>query len=286
MAWRELAAGRFDATSDLCRRALDIERTRGLPPAWQPRRNGFVAAFFNGRIDDADRIADEWCASAADGDVPARAVYARASRVLVRMMLDDATVGAEARDVVAEARAIGNPSVLAQALFSRSTVLGESEPESALDLLDESVALARSVDNIHVPAIALVREASLRARHGDPLASLDPFQSAIDHWYRLGNWTNLWFTLGYLGELMVRLDRPHTAAVIQSALSTQGEQLLLPADGIDEHLSSLATRLGADYEPAVDEGRRLSIDELVSYASQAISALEVEITQAADQATV
>ena len=201
-------------------------------------------------------------------------------------MLDEATVGAEAHEVVARARTIGNPSVLAHALFSQSTAVGEAEPEAALALLDESVALARSVENIHVPAIALVREASLRARHGDPLAALDPFQSAIDHWYRLGNWTNLWFTLGYLGELMVRLDRPWTAAVIQSALSNQGEQLLLPADGVEEHLSSLATRLGADYESAVEEGRRLSVEELVSYASQAIASLEVETAEVADQATV
>jgi predicted ATPase/class 3 adenylate cyclase len=284
VAWRELAAGRFDDTSALCERALEVERALGAPPAWQPRRNRFVAAFFNGRVDDARRFADEWCRVTADGERSALAVDARASRVLVQLAMADPDVVTDAEAVLAEARSIGNPSVLCQALFSLATVLGESEPEAALALLDESVSLARAVDNNHLPAIALVQQASLRARHGDPMDALHPFQMAIDHWYQLGNWSNLWFTLGYLGELMIRLDRPRTAAVIQSALTTQGEQLLLQADVIEETLSGLRAQLGADYRSAVEEGANLSVPQLVSYASQAIAALEAESIEAEAEA--
>jgi predicted ATPase/class 3 adenylate cyclase len=286
VAWRELATGRFDATGDLCERALEAERTLGSPPAWPPRRNRFVAAFFNGRLEEARRYADEWCEVTAAGDRPAHAAYARASRVLVRLALGDDEAVVEAGAVVDEARAIANPSVLGQALFSLATAVGESEPETAIGLLDESVALARSVGNVHLPAIALVRGASLRARHGDPVEALAPFQSAIDHWYQLGNWSNLWFTLAYLGELMIRLDRPRTVAVMHSALAAQGEQLLLQADILDAHLSVLRAQLGADYDAAVEEGRRMSVGELVSYATQAIAAVEAERSGAAAQPTV
>ena len=50
--------------------------------------------------------------------------------------------------------------------------------------------------------------------------------------------------------------------------------------------NGVVKRLGADYESAVEEGRRLSVEELVSYASQAIAALEVETAEVADQAMV
>jgi len=60
------------------------------------------------------------------------------------------------------------------------------------------VGLAGDVQNFWWYGIALMEAAATRAVHGDPAAAAQLFDDVLDHWGRVGDWTQPWLSLRYV----------------------------------------------------------------------------------------
>ncbi|MGZ4481604.1 MAG: hypothetical protein ACXVY5_05315, partial [Gaiellales bacterium] len=82
-------------------------------------------------------------------------------------------------------------------------MLKKTDPPRALALLDEAADLAGSVHNFWWEGIALMEAAATRAVHGDPAVAATAFVGVLDHWDRVGDWTQQWLNLRYVVRLLV-----------------------------------------------------------------------------------
>ncbi len=63
------------------------------------------------------------------------------------------------------------------------------------------------MQNFWWEGIALMEAAATRAVHGDPAEAAAAFVAVLDHWDRVGDWTQQWLNLRYVVRLLVRLGR-------------------------------------------------------------------------------
>jgi hypothetical protein len=93
--------------------------------------------------------------------------------------------------------------------------------------------------------------------HGDPVAAAREFVDVLDHWDRVGDWTQQWLNLRYVVRLLVRLGADEDAAVLHHSLCAAGkpspldpERLALLLDGPEGPLASAAARSGSSLSPS------------------------------------
>jgi tetratricopeptide (TPR) repeat protein len=147
-----------------------------------------------------------------------------------------------AQEAVEVAEGIGNPTSRSTAYFGLAFLLKKSEPGRALALFDEAASLAGDVQNFWWYGIALMEAAATRSVHGDPAAAARLFDEVLDHWDRVGDWTELWITLRYVTRLLLRLGADDDVVFMHWALVKAGKGSPLHAD----QLSALKESLGAD----------------------------------------
>ncbi len=147
-----------------------------------------------------------------------------------------------AQEGVEIAEATGNPTARSTAYFGLAFLLKRSEPGRALALFDEAASLAGEVQNFWWYGIALMEAAATRAVHGDPVDAAQLFDDVLDHWDRVGDWTELWISLRYATRLLVRLGAEDDAALLHWAQLKAGKGSPLHAD----QLTALQESLGAD----------------------------------------
>ena len=140
------------------------------------------------------------------------------------------------------AETTANPTARSMARYALGLVLKKSEPDRALALFDEAAELAASVQNFWWYGIALMEAAATRAVHGDPAQAARMFIEVLDHWDRVGDWTQQWLNLRYVTRLLVRLGADDDAVVLHHALVEAGKPSPLGA----ALLADLADRLGED----------------------------------------
>lgn len=146
-----------------------------------------------------------------------------------------------AREGVEIAETTGNPTARSTAYFGLAFLLKRSEPGRALALFDEAASLAGDVQNFWWYGIALMEAAATRAVHGDPVAAAQLFDDVLDHWDRVGDWTELWISLRYVTRLLARLGAEEDVAFLHWAQLKAGKGSPLHAD----QLSALQESLGA-----------------------------------------
>jgi hypothetical protein len=146
------------------------------------------------------------------------------------------------QEAVRVADATGNPTARSMAYFALSFLLKKSDPARALTLLDEAAQLAGATQNSWAYGTALTEAAATRAGHGDPASSARLFIDVIDHWERIGDWTQQWLTLRYITRLLFRLGADEDAVFINGALVKMGKASALKA----AQLGVLAERIGRD----------------------------------------
>jgi hypothetical protein len=165
---------------------------------------------------------------------------------------------------------IGNPTARAWARYVSGEILMDDEPRRALPLLDESVRLARAVDNQFLLGVALLSASSLRGRHGDPGEAIPMMLEAIRHWQHAGNWTQQWTTLRNVVELLVRLRADRPAAVLTGAIraATTAAPVFGPtAERMDQSARALASRLGAQaFAALTGQGAAMEPQTVIRYA--------------------
>jgi hypothetical protein len=158
-----------------------------------------------------------------------------------------------------------NPTAQSMARYALGLVLKKSDPARALALFDEAGELAASVRNFWWHGIALMEGAATRAVHGDPRRACRDFLGVLDHWERVGDWSQQWIALRYAVRLLARVDAAEAAVTLHAALGAAGRPSPLDA-------ARHARVLGDErYASAVAAGSALTGSAVVSYAREALA---------------
>jgi len=136
---------------------------------------------------------------------------------------------AAAQEALDVADSTANPTAQSMGRYALGLVLKKSEPDRALALFDEAAELAASVQNFWWHGIALMEAAATRAVHGDPAMAATLFIEVVDHWDRVGDWSQQWLNLRYVTRLLVRVGADDDAAALHRALVAAGKSS--PMDG-------------------------------------------------------
>jgi predicted ATPase/DNA-binding SARP family transcriptional activator len=230
---------------------------------------------YNGRLDDAFVAYGEMVRLArAIGDLHAVA-YGLVGQALARAYPGDlASALALGEEVRQEAASSRNPTAAAWSLYVNGETLLDHDPAEALRLLEESVKVAISVNNVFLHGVALLSVTSLQGRHGEPHEALRSYREVIEHWHRRGNWTQQWITLRNLVALFARIGADEAAAVLYGgagASATAPTTFGPEAERLGAVAASLTARLGPQtFDRATRHGARLNDEETVAFATTAI----------------
>ena len=74
--------------------------------------------------------------------------------------------------------------------------------------------------------------AATRAVHGEPAAAAARLFDVIDHWDRVGDWSQQWLNLRYVTRFLVRVGADDEARVMHRALVDAGKGSPLTEDQV------------------------------------------------------
>jgi hypothetical protein len=198
---------------------------------------------------------------------------------------DYAAARQPAMEAVEIARRVRNPALSASASWGAAQAIWHSEPQAALLLIEDSLALSRAGAHDSTLGMALELAAAIRARTGDLPGALAALQEATLQHHADGNRMLLSQALRIGAGMLARLGEAGPAAVLSGALaahfpgsvSSWYENELMVTDQA-ETLARHA--LGeAAYDAAAGRGAAMDEDELVGYAVlgfQRVAALLVQ----------
>ncbi len=197
------------------------------------RGNGRVAypgdvladlALYEGDADAALAHYDaEMARARADGD-PIRLVWTLFYVAICHAALRAPENGvAAAEEAVRVSDTTANPTARSMGRYALGLVLKKSDPDRALALFDEAAELAASVQNFWWHGIALMEAAATRAVHDEPATAAEDLIEVIDHWDRVGDWSQQWLNLRYVTRFLLRLGADHDALALHRALVGAGK---------------------------------------------------------------
>jgi predicted ATPase/class 3 adenylate cyclase len=185
---------------------------------------------------------------------------------------DYAAARPPAMEAVEVARRVQNPGLSAWAFTTAAGAIWPEEPEAALTLVEESLALTRA--GAFDPALdtALTWAGFIRARNGDLPGALDALQEAIAQQHADGNRLLLNMTLQITAVVLARLGAAEPAAVLSGAFTAHFPPGISGVHqdvtmGIEEAQSLARHALGeAAYSAALARGTAMDEDQLIEYA--------------------
>ncbi|MGE2718683.1 BTAD domain-containing putative transcriptional regulator [Mycolicibacterium celeriflavum] len=162
---------------------------------------------------------------ARDDSDPIRLVwtlfYISICAAALRVPVEGVVAAEEAVSVAEETR---NATAQSMGRYALGLVVKKSEPDRALQLFDEAAALAASVRNLWWYGIALMEAASTRAVHGEPGEAATVLVDVLDHWDRVGDWSQQWLNLRYVTRFLARIGAEDDARALHRALTTAGKK--------------------------------------------------------------
>jgi predicted ATPase/DNA-binding SARP family transcriptional activator len=236
----------------------------GTPRTCHPGDVRADAALYDGRVDQALAHYERETDRARHQGDPIRLAWALYYVGVCHAVRRTPALGtAAAQEALAVARASGNPTAVAVALYGLGLTLKKSDPRRALALFEESVSVSESVRNRWFRGIALMEAASTRAVHGDPHQAAGAFLGVLEQWDRFGDQTQHWLNLRYVVRLLGRLRDVEGAAVLHHALI--GATRPSPLD--ERHLAALGDALGPEgLAAAAAQGAAMGPADAVAYA--------------------
>lgn len=235
-----------------------------------------ATALYEGRLGDCHGNTRETIELACRHGDPYYRLLARQDEVLALVYGGQREAGLQAALAYRKAAdALGNPNLRAWALYDQAEACGDDDPETALKLLEDALALAEPVHGRFLEGVARVAIASLQARHQSPHEALAAFPDVISHWRRVGDWTHQWTTVRNLVPLLVQLHADQPAATLYGALLTA--DTAAPAYGADaarlaEAREIMSSRLGtSQFTSLVEEGAAFSDEDTVDLALLSIA---------------
>lgn len=176
----------------------------------------------------------------------------------------------EAAEAVRRARAIGSPTLRGLAAYTAGEA--EPEPDEALVRFAEASALARTVANTFVEALAEVAAGSRLTRLGRVEGALDHLERAIVLWRAMGDLTHQWTTLRNLIILLDALGADADAALLLGATTGGGAPTYgVESEDLERVEGAARRRLGPTFEHHRAAGWGLTPDQVVETALQAIT---------------
>jgi predicted ATPase/class 3 adenylate cyclase len=208
LAWAE---GDQDLARRRCDEALAAEERLGSSPSigiWNVLTQTSLA---EGHATEAVEHAQRAVALARGRGEPASLAQTLATSALAQALAGDPTAALPAaEEAVVLIHRLANPHVLENALAMAAFALGDSEPERALALAREAVALSAPGE----PNAACGIAGYLAARQGDRRAALTYYAEAIDTMHWMGNRTGLGAILGSVATLLPDRDPEATAVLL------------------------------------------------------------------------
>ena len=252
-ALREPASG--DPNSLALPRGL-LSRTYAL--TGQPQRGADIAR--EGRRQSAERGID---------------VYVGHSLAMEAMVWITAGDYAAARQPAIEAieiaRRVRNPALSAMAFYAAASVVWIEEPQTALTLIEDSLALARAGALDSILGFALSLAAAIRIRNGDLPGALTALHEATVQQRGDGNRLGLGITLQRAAAVLARLGEAEPAVVLTGAVSAHfavtAASIYIDQLEIDE-AHTLARHMLGDvaYSTALGRGAAMDDDQVTDYA--------------------
>jgi predicted ATPase/class 3 adenylate cyclase len=242
-----------------------------------------MIATYDGDFDEAYRLArqnrdraDERTVTPfiAVGDDTLLAVYAA-------MTGDPETAHRHAEQALQKARQVGNPSILATALWVAGLVSQRDDPDQALEYLDESAALLRQ-GAFHVSmGLVHAHRARLRDERGELNLALDALDEGLDYFRRAGPQLDVVAIFAQMSRTFARNGRPEASATIAGIVS-EGAINALAVPGTPERVARASaparTELGDHvYQQLYAHGAAMTYPEAIDYAR---TQLEVTATTA------
>lgn len=273
--------GQLDRAGFLAGRGLEAAPDPDDPRRVPPLRALGLVAFFQGRLQDSQRLQLEVLRTAqAAGDLQ-NVIEAWAMQALIAAYSGDQPRAVDAAERACHlADDLGNVHMRALARYCRGEALTPTEADEALADLEESVALARLVGARLIEGVALVSIGSIRAERDEPAAALEALRRAVERWRRSGDWTHQWTTLRNLAFLLVRLGEDETAATLLGAAQTTTTSPRVyggDADRLRESAELLRRRLGDErYERAWSAGAHQADHDTVAFALRSIDGIDVD----------
>jgi len=173
---------------------------------------------------DVDPALTYWEHESARATDPIRLVWTLYYVAICHAVKREPAAGvAAARESVRIAEETANPTALSMARYALGLVLKKTEPEASLALFEEAGKLAAAVRNFWWHGIALMEAAATRGVHGDPTRACAEFLDVLDHWDRVGDWTQQWLNLRYITRLLARLGADDDARVLHRCLLAAGK---------------------------------------------------------------
>ena len=183
---------------------------------------------------------------------------------------------------ISMARTVANPSLLASALFPRGLATLQTEPETALAAIEESIALTREGASGIVFGFVLAMRAKLRALAGDRKGALADLEEAVVAASEKADHIMLVTAFSRSAEVFARLGYPEPAAVLAGVVTGP----MLPLDSLpreerrdrDQALERARTEVGdGAYDAAVARGVAMPIDAATAYALSELKRLLDEV---------
>jgi predicted ATPase/class 3 adenylate cyclase len=196
---------------------------------------------------------------------------------------DYAAARPPAMEAVEVARTVQNPGLSVFACCAAAGAIWPSEPQAALTLIEDSLALARAGASGTGLSLALMLAGFIRARNGDLTGALAVLQEAMARQHADGDRLQLGLALQLAAMVLARLAEAEPAAVLSGAVAAH-----FPPDisafyqkmGIGEAPPLARRTLGdAAYSAALARGAAMDDNEVVGYAQaefRRVAALRAE----------
>jgi len=165
---------------------------------------------------------------------------------------------------------LDSPTGRAWAAYACGERRAERASPDAEGFLRQAIAQAEVVDSSFVAGVARHTLLTSGLRRSAPAPrDLAELRSLIDTWHRLGAWTQLWFAMRALVEVLVRVGRPVEGAVLLGAVRAGGRApRAFGADSAREAATEglLREMLGPEADEHLAVGARLGHAEAIALA--------------------
>jgi len=254
-------------------RAMELEVRPGYDPC-EPGLSAFIGALANVYDGNLNRYVELATVTAeVPGSARAFALPALVDGLQASGRVDEALALLD--DSVTAARDVGNPFLLAYALWIAGMTLSSTDPARAMSTWDEGIDVVGEHGVDFFQGFLARDAARLHTTDGDLDVALALFESSIDAFHQAGNVAQLVITVASVPVLLERIGRPEAAATLHAALTQHPAGVHHVPELADLH-DRLASRLGSAINEPTAVGRSMTLDDTVRYARTQIADIQRE----------
>jgi tetratricopeptide (TPR) repeat protein len=274
----ELNQGRPARALELGRLAMRDGIATEAVYSFLPHQNLIFAELMVGARDRAEALLDEGLLAFANTDPYTQGNFLATSGTFLALLGRDDEARTAAERAVELARSIGSRTLLVQSLSAAAWALQRSEPEAALQRIDELFDVAGDApwySGAEGTATALA--GGLRARLGDLEGAFRLLHRAALVTRDEGVRPQFAAVLDWSVLALLRVGRPDTAVVLlgtltEGVLADVSNYLLTGSYSREQALDRIRPLVGPEFDALVARGGAMTYDEIVAYALEELSA--------------